>query len=78
MQINNKLKYLFICLVLISSIGCSKPIPNVSVVKLQIPDNFLDIPEVDTNRSLNSSLDMSLFILDIYEGYKKCVINLKV
>ena len=54
--------------------GCeSKKIIN----KCEIPQTLLNVPSIDLNRSINTQTDTALFMLDLYEAYEKCVINLK-
>lgn len=45
--------------------------------KCEIPQTLLILPMVDTNRTIQTQSDTALFLLDIYEAYEKCVINLK-
>ncbi|WP_257721055.1 hypothetical protein [Campylobacter iguaniorum] len=34
------------------------------------------MPNIDTNRTLKSNSDISVFMLDVFEAYEKCKINL--
>ena len=45
--------------------------------KCEIPQTLLSIPKVDLNRSINTQTETALFMLDLYEAYEKCSLNLK-
>ncbi|WP_270876950.1 hypothetical protein [Campylobacter sp. CN_NA1] len=45
--------------------------------KCEIPQTLLNVPSVDLNRSINTQSETALFMLDLYEAYEKCAINLK-
>lgn len=55
-------------------IGCNQPkIEN----KIVIPHQLLTPPLIDTSKEPKTDKEIALFMLDIYEAYEKCVINLK-
>lgn len=56
--------------------GCESK-KQTEIVKVKIPNYLLQVPYVDTNRSIKSDVDISLFMIDLYDGYKQCVINLE-
>lgn len=47
------------------------------VNRCEIPQTLLNIPKVDLNRSINTQTETALFMLDLYEAYAKCALNLK-
>ena len=54
--------------------GCES---KKTINKCEIPQTLLNIPKVDTNRSINTQSETALFMLDLYEAYAKCALNLK-
>ena len=55
-------------------IGCSQPkVEN----KIVIPKQLLTAPVIDTSKEPKTDKEIALFMLDIYEAYEKCAINLK-
>ena len=55
-------------------IGCSQPkVEN----KIVIPNQLLTAPAIDTSKEPKTDKEIALFMLDIYEAYEKCAINLK-
>lgn len=72
------IKVLFMTLLILFYNGCSSKKPSkIEVIKVTVPDVLLQVPIIDTNRTLKTDVDISLFMLDLYEGYQKCVINLE-
>ena len=45
--------------------------------KCEIPQTLLNVPSVDLNRSINTQSETALFMLDLYEAYAKCALNLR-
>ena len=61
-------------------VGCSnKPeiITKVKIEYITIPENYFHLSQIDLNRSIITNKDASLFMLDLYEAYEECVINLE-
>ena len=56
--------------------GCESK-KQVEIVRRKIPPSLLEIPYVDTNRSVKTDAEIGLFMLDLFEGYGKCVIQLE-
>ncbi|WP_033916232.1 hypothetical protein [Campylobacter sputorum] len=50
---------------------------QTQIIRLSIPPDLLIIPNVDTNRTIKTNADISLFMLDLFEGYEKCRVNLE-
>ncbi|WP_297963711.1 hypothetical protein [uncultured Campylobacter sp.] len=42
-----------------------------------VPQYLLAVPRVDTNRTIASQADAAELMLDLYEAYAKCAINLE-
>jgi hypothetical protein len=45
--------------------------------KIVIPKQLLTAPVIDTSKEPKTDKEIALFMLDIYEAYEKCAINLK-
>ena len=56
--------------------GCTRKVDNIEVVKVSVPTNFFQLKEIELNRSFNSQKDIAEFILDLYESYEECRVNL--
>ncbi|CUU71048.1 Uncharacterised protein [Campylobacter hyointestinalis subsp. hyointestinalis] len=50
---------------------------QTKVIKPKIPNELLEVPQIDINRTFETNTDISIFMLDVYEAYEKCKINLK-
>lgn len=70
------MKIFFILLVCIVFNGCATK-TEIEYIKCDIPNNLLNTPAIDTNIDLNNDKEVAMFMLDLYEGYKKCKINLQ-
>lgn len=60
--------------------GCStlpKMITKVEYKTIYIPEAYFNLAEIDTNRSIITNMDASLFMLDLYKAYDECRINLE-
>lgn len=67
-------------LLMIFLIGCSsKPqvITKIETKLITIPNNYFLLTPIDTNRTIITNKDASLFMIDLYNGYTECLINLK-
>lgn len=53
--------------------GCGKE----TVIKNKIPAALLQIPKIDTNRTITQDKEAGLLMLDLFEAYEKCALNLK-
>lgn len=58
-------------------IFCSGCASKTKIIPLKIGDELLQIPKIDTNRTVNSELEASEFMIDIFGAYQKCILNLK-
>ena len=61
-------------------IGCSslpKVITKIEYKTIHIPEAYFNLSEIDTNRSIITNKDVSLFMLDLYKAYNECRINLE-
>lgn len=65
---------LFILMLVLT--GCTSKKVEYKVIKAHIPESLLSIPYIDTNRSIKNEIDISMFMLDIYEAYSKCTMQL--
>lgn len=57
--------------------GCESKRTEIKPQIIDIPPYLLAIPKVDTNREIKTQTQTAIFLLDIYEAYNKCVLNLK-
>ena len=51
-------------------------ITKVETRYIKIPESYFYMKEIDINRSIISTTDVSKFMLDLYSGYDECRINL--
>lgn len=57
--------------------ACSpKTVTTTKVEKIKVPDILLEIPQIQY-RSVSSQNDAGVLLLDVYEAYDKCTINLR-
>lgn len=62
---------------MISFQACEKKIVNSSkVYKLNIPKELLEVDEINLDRNITNDKDVSLFMLDLFQGYSSCKANL--
>lgn len=54
--------------------GCESKTPQNSVV---VPSSLLVAPKIEVSKEPKSEQEIALFMLDIYEAYEKCAINLR-
>lgn len=47
------------------------------MIKNKIPAALLQIPRIDTNRTITQDKEVGLLMLDLFEAYEKCALNLK-
>ena len=52
-------------------------ITKVEYKTIHIPEAYFNLSEIDTNRSIITNRDVSLFMLDLYKAYNECKINLE-
>lgn len=52
-------------------------ITKVETRYIKIPEAYFYIKDIDINRSIISTTDVSRFMLDLYSGYEECRINLE-
>ena len=52
-------------------------ITKVEYKTIHIPEAYFNLSEIDTNRSIITNRDVSLFMLDLYKVYNECKINLE-
>lgn len=52
-------------------------ITKVETRYIKIPEAYFYIKDIDINRSIISTTDVSKFMLDLYSGYEECRINLE-
>lgn len=60
---------------ILSLSGCERKTQIIN--KCEIPQSLLSIPMIDTEREIKTQSDTALFLLDIYEAYEKCSLNLQ-
>lgn len=57
--------------------ACSSKTATITKVeKIKVPDILLEIPRIEY-RSVSSQNDAGALLLDVYEAYEKCIINLE-
>lgn len=54
--------------------GCGQKAQIIN--KCEIPQSLLQVPQVEI-REIKTQSETALFMLDLYEAYEKCTINLK-
>ena len=52
-------------------------ITKVEYKTIHIPEAYFNLSKIDTNRSIITNRDVSLFMLDLYKAYNECKINLE-
>ena len=52
-------------------------ITKVEYKTIHIPEAYFNLSEIDTNRSIITNRDVSLFMVDLYKAYNECKINLE-
>lgn len=59
--------------------GCesTKVVTKVETKVIRIPDAYFQVEPIDLNRTIDTSKDASLFMIDLYNSYKECIINLE-
>lgn len=60
-------------LVILSLQGCTR---KTQIVKQKIPQVLLVVPTIEP-REIKTNKDASIFMLDIYNAYEKCVLQLE-
>lgn len=63
--------------VLIALILCLNGCERKIMIKNKIPSALLQIPKIDTNRTITQDKEVGLLMLDLFEAYEKCALNLK-
>ena len=51
-------------------------VTKVETRYIKIPEAYFYMKDIDINRSIISTTDVSKFMLDLYGGYEECRINL--
>ena len=54
--------------------GCENKTPQNSVF---VPSSLLVVPKIEVSKEPKTEQEIALFMLDIYEAYEKCAINLR-
>lgn len=67
-------KILLIALI-ISFCGCSSKIETITAFKCDIPQKLLIAPKIE-KRAVNSQTETAILLLDTFEAYEKCKLNL--
>lgn len=52
-------------------------VTKVETRYIKIPEAYFYMKDIDINRSIISTTDVSKFMLDLYSGYEECRINLQ-
>ena len=52
-------------------------VTKVETRYIKIPEAYFYMKDIDINRSIISTTDVSKFMLDLYGGYEECRINLE-
>ena len=60
---------------IISCFGCSKKAETITIYKCDIPQKLLIAPKID-KRAVNSQTETAILLLDTFEAYEKCKLNL--
>lgn len=59
----------------ISFCGCSKKAETITAFKCEIPQKLLIAPKIE-KRAVNSQTETAILLLDTFEAYEKCKLNL--
>ena len=59
------------------STGCESKKVEIKPQVIDIPPYLLAIPQVDTEREIKTQTQTAIFLLDLYEAYSKCTLNLR-
>ena len=60
---------------IISFCGCSKKAETITIYKCDIPQKLLIAPKIE-KRAVNSQTETAILLLDTFEAYEKCKLNL--
>lgn len=60
---------------IISFCGCSKKADTITIYKCDIPQKLLIAPKIE-KRAVNSQTETAILLLDTFEAYEKCKLNL--
>lgn len=55
--------------------GCSSKIETITAFKCDIPQKLLIAPKIE-KRAVNSQTETAILLLDTFEAYEKCKLNL--
>ena len=55
--------------------GCSSKIETITAFKCDIPQKLLIAPKIE-KRAVKSQTETAILLLDIFEAYEKCKLNL--
>lgn len=55
--------------------GCSKKVETITAFKCDIPQKLLIAPKIE-KRAVNSQTETAILLLDTFEAYEKCKLNL--
>ena len=67
-------KILLIALIIFCC-GCSSKIETITAFKCDIPQKLLIAPKIE-KRAVNSQTETAILLLDTFEAYEKCKLNL--
>lgn len=56
--------------------GCSNKTETITAFKCDIPQKLLIAPKIE-KRAVNSQTETAILLLDTFEAYEKCKLNLK-
>ena len=72
MKISQIALIIFCC---VCSSGCSKKAETITIYKCEIPQNLF-IAKKKKKRAVNSQTETAILLLDTFEAYEKCKLNL--
>lgn len=70
-----KLTKILPIVLIISFSGCSKKAETITIYKCDIPQKLLIAPKIE-KRAVNSQTETAILLLDTFEAYEKCKLNL--
>ena len=57
--------------------GCGGKKTELQPPGIEIPSYFFAEPKIDINREIETQTQTAIFLLDLYEAYEKCTMNLR-
>ena len=70
-----KLTKILLIALIISCYGCSSKIETITTFKCDIPQKLLIAPKIE-KRVVKSQTETAILLLDTFEAYEKCKLNL--